>query len=90
MQVHGLSDIGGAEVEGVNLAIPRSSEEDQILRQLLDEHGLVVFRDQKMTKQQLVAAGDPFGGTVLERPAAAMDPDVPGIYLMSNRGPRAT
>jgi taurine dioxygenase len=82
-----LSDVAGIEVEGVDLAALRSSEEDRSLKHLLDEYGLVVFRNQKLTKQQLVAAGNPFGGTVLQRPAAGMDPNVPGLLVLSNRGP---
>jgi alpha-ketoglutarate-dependent taurine dioxygenase len=88
MHVRRLSDFGGVSVEGVDLAAARSAEEHQALRGLLDQHGLVVFRNQNLTKQQLVAAGDSFGGTVLQRPAAAMDPDVPGLYMLSTRGPR--
>ena len=86
MQISKLSAIGGISVEGIDLAAPRSVQEDHKLRQLLDEHGLVVFRNQKLTKQQLIAAGDPFGGTVLKREGAAMDDDAPGVITISTRG----
>ena len=86
MQVRTLSPIGGVEVEGIDLGGSRSPDEDCRLRELLDAHGLVVFRGQKLTKQQLVAAGDPFGGAMIMREGVAPDPEVPGISVLSNRG----
>jgi taurine dioxygenase len=86
MQVRKLSDAGGVEVEGVDLSRPRSTEEDRALMGLYDEHGLVVFRDQKLTRRQLVDAGAPFGGTMLDPPATVPDPDVHGIVVISTRG----
>jgi len=86
MQLKRLSNIGGVEVRGVDLGVPRTAEEDRKLTQLYDEYGLVVFRDQKLTKQQLVDAGRPFGGTALTRAAVSMDSDVPGVSTLSTRG----
>ena len=59
MQVRKISDACGVEVEGIDLA-RRSPQDDRMLKELYDEHGLVVFREQKLTKQQLVDAGAPF------------------------------
>jgi taurine dioxygenase len=86
MQVRPLSEAGGVEVEGVDLSRPQSPEEARALLQLYDEHGLVVFRDQALSKQQLVDAGANFGGTQIDPPATVRDPDVPGIVVISTRG----
>jgi taurine dioxygenase len=88
MIVRSLSDVAGVEVEGVDLSRPQSPEEARALAQLYDEHGLVVFRDQRLTKPQLIEAARPFGGPMIDVPGAARDPEVPGIIMLSTRGPR--
>jgi taurine dioxygenase len=87
MQVRKISGVGGVEVEGVDLSRPQSPQESRALKALYDEHGLVVFRGQKLTKQQLVDAGAPFGGALIDIPAIEPDPDVKGIVVISTRGP---
>jgi taurine dioxygenase len=86
MQVRRLSDVGGIEVEGVDLSRQQSPEENRAIAGLYNEHGLVVFRDQRLTKQQLVHAADFFGGAMIDPPATTRDPDVPGITVISTRG----
>jgi len=86
MQVRRLTDIGGVDVTGIDLASPRSPAEDRELLQLLDQHGLMCFRDQKLTKQQLFAAGAPWGGATLKRPSAVMDADAVGVATLGTRG----
>ena len=86
MKVEKLSDLGGVSVEGVDLSAARSTGEDRALMALLDEHGLVIFRDQKLTKRQLVEAGGPFGGAMLNKPTVAPDPEALGISVLSTRG----
>jgi taurine dioxygenase len=87
MQVRRLSDLGGVEVEGVDLAAPRSEAQDRALKALFDEHGLVVFRGQALSKAQLVAAGAPFGGTMINKEAVVFDPEARGVTVISTRGP---
>jgi len=85
MQVRPLSEKGGVEVDGVDLSRP-SPEQNAAVKQLYDEHGLVVFRGQKLSKQQLVDSGAAFGGTMIDPPATVRDPEVPGIIVISTRG----
>jgi taurine dioxygenase len=85
MQIRRLSDAGGIEVTGVDLSRP-SPEQSAAVKKLYDEHGLVVFRHQKLSKQQLVDAGAAFGGTMIDPPATVRDPEVPGIVVISTRG----
>jgi taurine dioxygenase len=87
MHIQKLSGLGGVAVEGIDLSTPANSELSAILNALYDEHGLVVFRGQKLTKQQLVEAGDHFGGTLINKQAVAPDPEAPGITVISTRGP---
>lgn len=86
MHVHKLSEVCGVQVRDVDLA-HRSLQLDQELKRLFDEHGLIVFRNQTLTKQQLVDAGAPFGGTMAEIPAASNVPEAPGLGVYSTRGP---
>ncbi len=87
MQVSELSDIAGVSVQDIDLAAERSIEEDRELKRLYDVEGLVVFRDQHLTKQQLVSAGAPFGGTMMNKAAVVPDPEAQGITVISTRGP---
>jgi taurine dioxygenase len=88
MIIRSLSDVGGVEVEGVDLSRPQTPQESRELADLYDRHGLVVFRDQKLTKPQVIGACAPFGGAMIDVPGAARDPDVPGIIMLSTRGPK--
>lgn len=87
MKVRKLSDIAGAEIEDINLSRPRSPALDKEIAQLFDTHGLLVFRDQKLTKQQLLDIAPIFGGAMIDIPAVARDPEVPGVLTISTRGP---
>ncbi|MFA7387695.1 MAG: TauD/TfdA family dioxygenase [Thiohalobacteraceae bacterium] len=87
MQIHPLSPLGGITVAGVDLRTPVSAAFDAPLQQLYAEHGIVVFRGQTLSKAELVAAGEHFGGTLINKEAVAPDPEAPGITVISTRGP---
>lgn len=87
MQIHQLSPLGGIAVEGVDLRSPASDEFDAPLQALYAEHGIIVFRGQTLSKPELVAAGQHFGGTLINKEALAPDPEAPGITVISTRGP---
>ncbi len=86
MRVHRLSELNGVAIEGLDLSQPRTEEEDRAVARLFDEHGLVVFRGQQLTKRQLHDAGAVFGGAMTAVPGTTLDPDVPGIVVVSTRG----
>lgn len=87
MQVRKLSETGGIAVEGVDLSRLDSPERNREIVRLFNEHGLVLFKRQKLTKQQLVASGVPFGGAMTAPPGAGQsDPEAPGILTISTRG----
>ncbi len=85
MRVRSLGGVGGVAVEGVDLT-RLSDDEAREVRRLYDQHGLVVFRGQTLTKPQVVAACAPFGGAFTDRVAQAVDPEAPGIDVISTRG----
>lgn len=87
MEVRKLSPLGGIAVHGIDLNTPVGAEFDAKLNGLFDEHGIVVFRDQRLSKPELVAAGDHFGGTLINKEAVVPDPEAPGITVISTRGP---
>jgi taurine dioxygenase len=87
MKIDRLSELGGVVVEGVDLTAPPSAELDSQLNRLFDEHGIVVFRGQTLSKRDLVAVGDHFGGTLINKEAVSPDPEAPGITVISTRGP---
>lgn len=87
MIIEPLSPKGGAAVSGIDLSKPISPELSSRLSAAFEEHGLLVIRGQNLTKQQLVAATEPFGGPDLNPPAENCDPDVPGVSEIRTRGP---
>jgi taurine dioxygenase len=87
MKISKLSELGGVAVEGVDLSVRVSAEQALELKRLYDEQGLVVFRGQTLTKQQLVDAGALFGGTMLDKVGIVPDAEVKGITVISTRGP---
>ncbi len=86
IQVNPLSESTGVSVTGVDLSRPQSASETRELNALFDRHGLIVFRDQKLTKQQLLDATHIFGGPELDPPVTARDPEVHGVVVISTRG----
>jgi alpha-ketoglutarate-dependent taurine dioxygenase len=90
VEVRALSELGGVEVKGIDLSRAQTPKESRALATLYDEHGLVVFRDQHLTKQQLVQAAWPFGGPMIDVPGAARHDEAPGISIVSTRGADGT
>ncbi len=87
MKITRLSSFTGVLVEGLDLNAPRSDAAELELKALFDKEGLVVFRGQDLSKKQLVDAGRPFGGTVTANPGTVYDPEMPGVTVISSRGP---
>jgi len=87
MNIEPLSPQGGVSVTGIDLSKPLSDAESAQLRAAFEEHGLLAIRGQTLTKQQLRAATEPFGGPDLNPPAENCAPDVPGVSEIRTRGP---
>jgi len=85
ISVRPLSHALGAEIQGVDLAKPFSNSEfDQIHRTFL-ERGILLFRDQKITREQHIAFSRRFGE--LDRHDSLprdRHPDYPELLLVTN------
>ena len=85
-QVTPLSDIMAAEVTGIDLAEPLARETRDAIHQAFLDHQLLVFRDQKLDKDQQVAFTEQFG--TLERHALTnITPGAhPLVHMVTNLG----
>jgi taurine dioxygenase len=81
-----LSDAGGVVVEGLDLSRPLTPELKAELGALFDAEGLLVLKDQTLTKRQLVDATYAFGEPEIHPLANAIDREVPEILVISTHG----
>ncbi|MFT7577526.1 MAG: taurine dioxygenase [Alphaproteobacteria bacterium] len=81
-----LSDIMAAEVTGIDLAQPLDQATRDAIQEAFLAHQLLVFRDQKLTKDQQVAFTEQFG--TLERHALTnITPGAhPLVHMVTNLG----
>jgi len=86
MKVSQLSEAGGLRISGIDLAAQLDDATAGEVMRLYNEHGLLVFSDQSLTKCQLVETGHYFGGTDYHPPADPGDPETPGMSIISTRG----
>ena len=56
-----LSHALGAETQGVDLGQPLSNSEFDKIHQAFLDHGILLFRDQKITREQHIAFSRRFG-----------------------------
>ena len=61
LQVEPLSAKVGAEIYGIDLSAPLAPEALAEIKQAFGEHGVVFFRDQKLTPDQHVGFAERFG-----------------------------
>ena len=61
LAVRPLTAVIGAEISGVDLSEPLEDQTFEGIRNAVHEHGVVVFRAQSLTNQQLVAFARRFG-----------------------------
>ena len=78
----------GAAIKGVDLRAPLAENQRTIIEAALLEHGVVFFRDQDMTPDQLVAFARQFGTISLPpmAPAGSPHPEVMVLDQISPKG----
>jgi taurine dioxygenase len=81
-----LSDAGGVEVLGVDFSQATSPELREALIGLFNNHGLLLFRNQRMTKQILLSAAGIFGEPEVHLLGLNNDREVPEVAVVSTRG----
>ncbi len=57
----------GAEIHGIDLSIPLAPHERDLIRETLYDHGVVFFRDQRLTPEQHIAFAEQFGAINVNR-----------------------
>jgi taurine dioxygenase len=90
MLIQKLPAGSGAEVTEVDLSQPLAPDISHRLSEAFEVHGLLVICGQNLTKHQLVAATEPFGGPEYRPPADDCDPEVPGVTVITTRRPDGT
>lgn len=86
MKTRPLSNAAGVIVEGLDLTRPLDGQTAAELRALFDEEGLLLLRDQQLTKHQLVDATRALGEPEIHPLKNAIDRDVPEIMIISTHG----
>jgi taurine dioxygenase len=61
VNVHRLQPGIGAEITGIDLRQPLTPELRDLLKQLLNRHKVLFFRNQSITREQQIAVGEAFG-----------------------------
>jgi taurine dioxygenase len=85
MEIRRLTDHAGAEVVGIDLTRPVSSEAAAALNQAFIEHSVLVIRDQTLTPRQVLNAAELFGAVFHQHNTRFALPDCPQIHYISNR-----
>jgi len=85
MQIAPLSPHTGAEVRGVDLARPVDAAVRTRLYETFVDRSVLVFRDQRLTPAQMLAAVRQFGEVFAQHNARFALPECPQIHYISNR-----
>ncbi len=75
----------GAEIGGIDLGQPMDAHMREALSQALAEHLALVFRDQRLTPPQYLAAASAFGPPMRQHYSQHNMPDYPDIGLVWHR-----
>ena len=80
-----LTDYVGAEVTGIDLTLAVSPETKAALNAAWVKHGVLVFRDQKMTPPQFAKAAELFGDIMQQQLKKFLLADFPLVGTISSR-----
>jgi taurine dioxygenase len=85
MHIEPLSPHTGAEVRGVDLSGPVAEANRATLNRAFAERSVLVFRDQRLTPEQLVAAVQLFGEVFPQHNSRFELPECPLVHYISNQ-----
>ncbi len=85
LDIRALSDGVGAEVVGLDLAVPLADEDIATIRQAYFENSVIVFRDQQLLPAQHIAFSRRFGELAIHVVDQFLLPGHPEILVLSNR-----
>jgi len=80
-----LSDHTGAEIRGIDLARPVDEADRAAFYRAFVDHSVLVFRDQHLTADQLLAAVGMFGAVFPQYDSRFALPECPEIHYISNQ-----
>jgi taurine dioxygenase len=83
--VSNLSEHTGAEVGGIDLARPVDEAVRAHLNEVFVERSVIVFRDQHLTPQELLAAVENFGEAFPQHNSRFALPECPLVHYISNQ-----
>ncbi len=84
LSIEPLGVFCGAEITGVDLSRPLDRPTVEAITAAHAEHGVVVFPDQHITSEQLVAFGRQFGELTVH-PFSTNDEDIPELIVFDNK-----
>src|SRR5438034_10058329 len=91
MEVRALSPVMGAEVRGVDLAMPLGAAQVEAIQDAFDRHLLLVFPSQRIDEPQQIAFSHNFGELQVHVLDQYRHPRSPEVYLLSHvKGARTT
>lgn len=90
LEIRRISEVGGAEVRGVDMRRPLARETVQRLDHAFTEHGVLLFRDQPLTPAELTAFSRHFGSLQPHVQRRYQHPEAPEVVIMTNRKPDGT
>ncbi|HBK05986.1 MAG TPA: TauD/TfdA family dioxygenase [Acetobacteraceae bacterium] len=85
MEIRPMTGHTGAEVVGIDLARPVSTEMAEALNRAFVAHGVLAIRDQQLTPVQMLAAAQVFGPVFRQHNTRFALPDCPDIHYISNQ-----
>lgn len=84
LEVQPLSDMIGVEIKGIDLSTGSTKESAEEVSRLLNENGVVLFRNQKISEDQHIAFSRFFGDLEIHVLKEFLLPGHPEILLISN------
>lgn len=80
-----LSDVCGAEVAGIDITQPLTSEDAAAIEAAFNRHKVLLIRKQPMTARQLADFSANFGNLQVHVQKAYQHPEVPEVVQMTNK-----
>ena len=85
IEVVQLGAHAGAEIIGLDLETPMTTATTKAIYQALLDHGVIMFRNQDITREQQVAFGESFGDLSVHPFSPNLD-DLPEMIVLDNDG----
>ena len=84
MEIKAMTDHTGAEVRGIDLALPVSSEVKAALYHAFVAHSVLVIREQSLSPQRMLGAVTVLGRVFMQHNTQFAIPECPQIHYISN------